>query len=175
MNAQDRNRRKKGFTLIELMIVIFIVGVLAGVAIPMLSKYLKKSKTAEAGINLRKIYDGEVVYYITERVQANGTLYSKHFLDVGMTPPTASLGSSKRLGSWDGDNWAGIKFIADGPVLYSYEVVTGGVNLTASFTARAVGDLDKDGVTSLFERVGTVTSNGEVQGGSAIYMLKELE
>ena len=51
---------KKGFTLIELMIVVAIIGILAAIAIPNFLKFQAKSKTSEAKTNLGAIFAGDV-------------------------------------------------------------------------------------------------------------------
>ena len=53
---------KKGFTLIELMIVIAIIGILAAVAIPMYSDYTKKSRTSEVAPALKDLAQMQLVY-----------------------------------------------------------------------------------------------------------------
>jgi len=53
---------KKGFTLIELMIVIAIIGILAAVAIPMYSDYTKKSRTSEVPGNLKDLAQMQIIY-----------------------------------------------------------------------------------------------------------------
>ena len=53
---------KKGFTLIELMIVIAIIGILAAVAIPMYSDYTKKARTSEVAGNLKEIAKMQIAY-----------------------------------------------------------------------------------------------------------------
>lgn len=53
--------QKNGFTLVELMIVIVIIGVLAAVAIPSFKKYKAKAKTAEATLQLGALYTGQQV------------------------------------------------------------------------------------------------------------------
>ena len=52
-----------GFTLIELMIVVAIVGVLAAIAIPTYMAYMVKSKQAEAYTTLGAVYANQVVYF----------------------------------------------------------------------------------------------------------------
>jgi len=56
-------RSKKGFTLIELMIVVAIIGILAAIAIPNFLKFQAKSKMSEAKTNLGAIYTGELAYF----------------------------------------------------------------------------------------------------------------
>ena len=53
---------KKGFTLIELMIVIAIIGILAAVAIPMYADYTKKSRTSEVASNLKDLAQAQIIY-----------------------------------------------------------------------------------------------------------------
>jgi len=53
---------KKGFTLIELMIVIAIIGILAAVAIPMYADYTKKARTSEVAGTLKEISKVQIAY-----------------------------------------------------------------------------------------------------------------
>ena len=54
---------KKGFTLIELMIVVAIIGILAAIAIPNFLKYQAKSKQSEAKVNLKGVFTSETSYF----------------------------------------------------------------------------------------------------------------
>jgi type IV pilus assembly protein PilA len=56
-------RSKKGFTLIELMIVVAIIGILAAIAIPNFLKFQAKSKQSEAKTNLGGIFTAETAFY----------------------------------------------------------------------------------------------------------------
>lgn len=55
--------KKRGFTLIEMMIVVAIIAILAGMAIPQYTQYVKKSKATEAVRIMKQVADAEVAFY----------------------------------------------------------------------------------------------------------------
>ena len=76
---------KKGFTLIELMIVIAIIGILAAVAIPMYSDYTKKSRTAEVQQNLNEIVKMQLIYKEDPNGGAATLKYAQGFKTLGFS------------------------------------------------------------------------------------------
>jgi type IV pilus assembly protein PilA len=63
MNLKRSLKRHAGFTLIELMIVVAIIGILAAIAIPNFIKFQARSKTGEARANLKGVYTAQKAYY----------------------------------------------------------------------------------------------------------------
>ncbi len=57
-----QNGFRKGFTLVEMMIVVAIIAILAGVAIPQYTKYVRKSEAVEAIGFLKNVVDAESRY-----------------------------------------------------------------------------------------------------------------
>lgn len=76
----NRLRSQKGFTLVELMVVVAIIGILSAVAIPNFRRYQAKSKTSEAKVNLSAIYTAEMSHF-TDMDQ-----YSSCLNTIGFTP-----------------------------------------------------------------------------------------
>ncbi len=83
-------KNTKGFTLIELMIVVAIVGILAAIAIPNFLAYQAKSKQSEARVNLGAIFTSQSAFFSEENV------YSDNFKAIGWQP----IGTAKQVYSY---------------------------------------------------------------------------
>ena len=114
-------RSRKGFTLIELMIVVVIIGILAALAIPRFMQATTRSKQSEAKLILKQIYVNERAY---RQASASNTYYNP--------PGPASLASPKAFK----EIWIEIM----PPALYTYTIVANG----NTFTATATANIDAD-------------------------------
>jgi len=121
---------QKGFTLIELMIVVAIIGILAAIAIPNFLTYQMKSRQAEAKTNLQAIKTSEVAFQ-AERgcyigVLAEGVVApvagtkTVPFLWGAGVAPTAPGALWCQAGGVFGGTFADIGFKATGNVNYRY-------------------------------------------------------
>jgi prepilin-type N-terminal cleavage/methylation domain-containing protein len=80
------NLKTNGFTLIEVLIVVTIIGILAAIALPQYQNFTKKSKATEATVMLDAIYKEQEAYFAQNSLYAqslttigNPTDYAKYF------------------------------------------------------------------------------------------------
>jgi type IV pilus assembly protein PilA len=189
--------RNRGFTLVEVMIVLFIIALLAAIAIPAFTRYLKKSRTAEAAGHLNKMWAGSLTYYMADFTSiADGTGQSlpKQFPGpagawetTGLTgngtnnpPHCCELTGSKCPGGsavWATDPvWLALKFALADPHTYLPGYSSSGTGSDAKFTATAMGSAGADcSKWATFSRYGYVTSAGDVAGQIQAVVTNETE
>ena len=147
-------RAQRGFTLIELMIVVAIIGILAAVAIPAFMDYMKKGKSSEAELQLAKIKTNAKAAFNTDSAYPAVT--------APVTPTQTccqqDAGGKKKCqvtaGDWATAPWQALDFQLDEPFYFQYQYTGTGT----AYTALAVGDLDCDGVNITYTLTGAVAN-----------------
>ena len=178
-----RHRGRAGFTLIELMMVVAILGILAAIGIPSLAQYIRRAKAAEAYEDLKQIFVQVATYYGKQRAAPG--------LDglelVACTVPSASNQVTPDADKHPGDySEPGFRALGFSTVLsyYRYELenqdaATGrcGVlpNTTSIYVIRGRGNLDADNVSSLFELATGSNADNELVHARSFYVENETE
>jgi len=152
-----RTRKTAGFTLIELVIVVGLIGALSAIAIPNFLNYQARSRRSEAWVNVNAIARAEKSFFAERNTYHDSTApWPDYTLNGGLGTTTQQ---------WDDDSqdhFADLGWKPEGRVRYSYEANTtlncDGCELC--FTATGYGDVDGEGFPSAIMYVQPHTEGG---------------
>lgn len=183
--GSTRKRKRNadaGFTLIELMMVVVLVGVLSVLAIYSGRKYVANARSAEARNAIGQLAKDAVTAYekdsINQASLARGASSNKarNLCASATASVPASIASvtghkyQSTAADWATDQagnagFSCLKFVIDEPQYYMYSYTaqssTGGANID-SFTASAQGDTNGNGITSVFQVSGQLDSSNRI-------------
>lgn len=127
----------QGFTVIELVIVVGIIGILAAIAIPSYGKLQLKARRAEVTLNLKAIASAEVAY----------EHQFDEYVNCGLSP-ASTPGRSARPFDGDAEGWSELGWMPDGMVRCSYSAVRESLSRGEWVRIEGACDLDADGQTA---------------------------
>jgi len=134
-------RPPRGFTLIELMVVVAIIGILAAIAIPMFADSMKKSKKSEAMVQLDKLGKKAAEDYVTYATFPTAAAP----LTPGVDCCTQNASNKRKCAvvaaDWAVASWQALDFSLDKEFYFQYQYAPAGL----TYVATARGDLDCDG------------------------------
>lgn len=147
MNAFRRQRRSQGFTLLELMVTVAIIGILAATAIAGFQNFQLRSRRSEALSNLASVRTAQTAFFN----ESGGYVFAVP------SPAFAPLGPSKQnwynRGSFSPVPNTGFDVLGwnpEGGTYYDYDSNTVNGPNGWALTAAAYGDTDGDGTISAF-------------------------
>jgi prepilin-type N-terminal cleavage/methylation domain-containing protein len=152
MPSPNRFKHVSGFTMIELMVAVAIIGVLASIAIPVFSRYQNRSKTAEVKTNLASLRVAQEAYFTENDV------YRSANPEPALIPGPIQAPFNNAVPGFSALGWA-----PEGQVYFSYAIATSADG--TGYTADAGADIDDDGIVQLWGYSKPDTSGG-VQNGN---------
>jgi len=146
---ERRVQRRHGFTLIELMIVVAIIGILAATAIPSFRNYQFKAKRSESFTNLSALAHTQLAFF-----SEHGAYFGVPVAEPGYSQSSTPNASKRSVAELDAA-FAGLGWTPEGDVFYDYDAVTGsafnapggnspGCVCPTCLTVAAYGDVDGD-------------------------------
>lgn len=177
--VKTKRYSRQGFTLLELMIVVAIIGILAAVAIPAFGTYLRQAKKSEGATMLKTISDGALKYFTEEHcIDEAGLKVRKHFYPgcetegdpqacnnvtyvTGEIPIGTRFDPNDPRFDFSTVPWTKLNYRMTKPFTYVVYYTSDPTQGNSTFKARSVASLDSpnDSEFTMFGHANGVTSN----------------
>jgi prepilin-type N-terminal cleavage/methylation domain-containing protein len=141
-----RTRVARGFTLVELMIVVAIIGILSSIAIPNFQNYLTRSKATEREVIKTALGKAVEDYYVRYDRFPGGAGGGSSTLICNFNPSLPAQMNKRPLENRPAEDWSKLSLNVQGIVYYSYQAMGWQAPAVTAYQLYANGDLDGDGV-----------------------------
>ncbi len=148
-------KSNKGFTLIELMIVVAIIGILAAIAIPNFLRFQLKSKSSEGKVNIAAIRTAQESYLAEFGVYVGAGLSPATIGSVGGSAKTPFVNTDGVGLGFDQLGWS-----PEGQVFFQYGTVINAAIPGASYTVSATANIDAAGANQAWGYVKEIGTTG---------------
>jgi prepilin-type N-terminal cleavage/methylation domain-containing protein len=138
------SRPARGFTLVELMIVVAIIGILASIAVPNFRNYALRTKAAERDVIGTAINRAIEDYYVRHDRFPQGAGGGTSNMNCSWNPPLMPTTAKRKMENRAWDDWDKLSLMIQGNVYQSYYATGTQDSTWTYYMVYQYGDIDGD-------------------------------
>ena len=150
-------RARAGFTLVELMVAVSIIGVLAAIAIPNLMGHVRKAKASQRTFEAREIENAAQRYFEDKQRWPTGSAGAATTLSSTWNPPVLNASATFNPSATD---WKDLVVPLEGKTRFQYQLTgTASAAGVGGFVLTIRSDLDGNGINKVITRTFTLNKS----------------